>query len=200
MAMTEKMFSPEYREWKNAEQLTKRFNEGDFDYLPNRDKEKVAMIAAQYGTNFDPVKGGKPVKKALFDFVDMAAFGMVPDKWRPTSIGEEWHGESTQDRRASAIGSTLGFALGGPGHLLKYGIKGGKAARAWWNRPKIGTVPTRTSGNNLMQLNRGRDKTLLTSGQPRLGAGAPRLGAGNRLGSGSMNMSPRTYQDYLDNF
>jgi hypothetical protein len=104
------MFSPEYQQAAAIKQLVERFNKGDLDYLPNKDKEQIAMIAAQFGEDFD-VKS-KPVRKALFDLIDTAAFGLVPNKWRPKSIGEEYHGESGVDKFAGGLGTVGGLVAG----------------------------------------------------------------------------------------
>ena len=115
-------FTPEYRQFKRVQELTERFNAGDLDYLPKKQLEQIAMLAAQYGTDFKPKS--KPVKKALFDFVDMAAFGFVPNKWRPESIGEEYFGESGWDRFAGGVGSLAGLGTG-----IYGGIRGVQALR-----------------------------------------------------------------------
>ena len=129
-------FTPEYRNFKRIEELTRRFNEGDLDYLPKKQLEQIAMLAAQYGTDFRPKS--KPVRKALFDFVDMAAFGLVPNKLRPESIGEEYFGESGWDRFAGGLGSLAGLGTGIYGGIrgvqaLRGGAGGlGEAAKRGW--------------------------------------------------------------------
>ena len=94
-----------------VKELTDRFNRGDLDYLPNRDKEKIALLALQYGQDFKPES--KPVRKALFDFADTALFGMIPNRWRPESIGEEYFGESKADKWAGGLGTIAGLVTGG---------------------------------------------------------------------------------------
>jgi len=202
-------FTPQYRQLKAVRELTDRFNRGDLDYLPRKDLENVAMLAAQFGTDLTPKS--KPVRKALFDFADSATLGLVPDKWRPTSIGEEYFGESSLDKTWGNIGTAAGFAV-----PFKYGIAAVKGANTLWKTRK----GAKAAGNKMSDINKGRDTLLLGSGAPRLGSPALRLGPptprlplpregspnllqlgmSNRLGTGSMSMSPRTYQDYLDNF
>tara|TARA_Y100000401_G_scaffold115145_1_gene118312 strand:- start:42 stop:635 length:594 start_codon:yes stop_codon:yes gene_type:complete len=98
----------DYKMYSVVKELVKRFNKGDLDYLPEKQKEQIAMLAAQMGLDFKPKS--KPLRKGLFDLVDTAAFGLVPNSLRPTSIGEEYFGESTADKAAGALG-TLGGAI-----------------------------------------------------------------------------------------
>ena len=156
-------FTPEYSQAKGVQQLVDKFNRGDLDYLPNRDKERIASLAAQYGANFKTPS--KPVKKALFDFTDTLTFGLVPNRWRPTSIGEEYFGESREDRIAGNIGSLFGLA-GGVSTLLK-GAKKGKGLWDTW-RSGSGGSSASSVGNKMAQLNSGRDTIMLGSGAKRL--------------------------------
>jgi hypothetical protein len=105
-----------------VKELVDRFNRGDLDYLPNRDKEKIALLALQHGQDFKPES--KPVRKALFDFADTALFGMIPNKWRPESLGEEYFGESKADKFAGGLGTIAGLGTG-----LGLGYKGVQALR-----------------------------------------------------------------------
>jgi hypothetical protein len=155
-------FTPEYRNFKRIEELTRRFNQGDLDYLPKKQLEQIAMLAAQYGTDFRPKS--KPVRKALFDFVDMAAFGLVPNKWRPESIGEEYFGESGWDKFAGGVGS-----LGGLGTGVGLVFKGAGKAKGLWDTWRGGSSAA-SAGNKMAQLNSGRDAIMLGSGAKRLPA------------------------------
>tara|TARA_Y100001970_G_scaffold49345_1_gene62565 strand:+ start:4159 stop:4749 length:591 start_codon:yes stop_codon:yes gene_type:complete len=153
-------FTPKYQNFKIVKELTERFNRGDLDYLPKKDLEQVAMLAAQYGTDFRPKS--KPVRKALFDFVDMAAFGLVPNKWRPESIGEEYFGESGWDKFAGGVGS-----LGGLGTGI-YGLyKGASKAKGLLDTWRGGSSAA-SAGNKMAQLNSSRDSIMLGSGAKRL--------------------------------
>ena len=82
----------------------------------------------------------------LFDLSDTALFGLLPNEWRPRSIGEEIHGEPLLDRTFGNVGTLGGSLLGGAlvlkgGKMALGGLKGwmGKssaasnAGRAWQN-------------------------------------------------------------------
>ena len=223
MANLAESASPDYAKFKKAQQLLARYNSGDHNWMMDKDKEMVASIAAQYGLDFKA--DSKPIRKALFDFADMATFGLLPNKWRPTTIGEEYGFVSGADKMAGAAGTVGGLftPYGGPGFLMRQAVRGGRNLKNWWNAPKVGS--SGNAANKIGLLNRGRDIPLLRQGAPRLGQEAPRLSGrpnllgmgtrrppttgagetydimrGSRLGTGSMNMSPRTYRDYLDNF
>tara|TARA_R100001594_G_C3931256_1_gene238211 strand:- start:46 stop:654 length:609 start_codon:yes stop_codon:yes gene_type:complete len=141
--------SPEYKRFKQIQELVDRFNKGDLDYLPTRDKEQIAMIAAQMGISNFRTKS-KPVRKGLFDLADTMAFGMVPNKWRPKSVGEDYHGESGLDKFAGTTGSLLGL---GAGLYGGYGFAKG-----------FGQGFTKAYGSNkLASLNSARDTVLSSS-------------------------------------
>ena len=159
-------FTPQYRQLKAVRELTDRFNRGDLDYLPRKDLENVAMLAAQFGTDLTPKS--KPVRKALFDFADSATLGLIPDKWRPTSIGEEYFGESELDKTWGTIGTAAGFAV-----PFKYGLAAVKGAKTLWKTRK--GAQAGKEFNKMADINKGRDTLLLGPGAPRLGPGAPRL-------------------------
>lgn len=112
----------QFTQYKVAKELVDRFNKGSLDYLPEKDKEQIAMIAAQMGLNFKP--NSKPLRKGLFDLADTALLGLLPNKWRPETIGEEFGFESKSDRLAGNIG-TLGGAL----IPIGLGLKAAKYAR-----------------------------------------------------------------------
>ena len=103
-----------------AQELLRRHNAGALD-LPDEQIKQLSQIAAQTGMEFVPE--AQPIKKFLFDFADSATFGLIPDEWRPASIGEDLHGESWGDRTAGTIGRIGGGVVSG-GLLLK----GGKMA------------------------------------------------------------------------
>jgi hypothetical protein len=173
-------FTPQYRQLKAVRELTDRFNRGDLDYLPKKDLENVAMLAAQFGTDLTPKS--KPIRKALFDFADSATLGLVPDKWRPTSIGEEYFGESSLDKTWGNIGTAAGFAV-----PFKYGIAAVRGANTLWKTRKGAQA-----GNKMSDINKGRDTLLLGSGAPRIGPPAPRLGPpAPRLGPGAPRLQGR---------
>jgi hypothetical protein len=90
----------------------KRYNAGKLN-LSDEQAEQLAQMAFQMKREFKTKS--KPIRKGLFDLVDTAALGLVPNKWRPRSPGQELHGESDADWWAGGIGSVAGmpFALGG---------------------------------------------------------------------------------------
>jgi len=174
--------SPGYAKFKKAQKLLAKYNSGDYKWMMDKDKERVASIAAQYGLDFKA--DSKPVRKALFDFADMATFGLVPDKWRPTTIGEEYGFESGMDKVAGAAGSLGGIftPYGGPSLLMKGAGKASRGIKNWWKGGAGGVSAEGAAGNKIAQLNQGRDTALLGQGAPRLGQGTPQLGIDPRGG------------------
>ena len=183
-------FSPGYEKYQLAKSLVDKYNKGNYSWIKDDDKEMIASIAAQHKLDFKAPS--KPIRKALFDFADMATFGLLPNEWRPTSIGEEYGFESGIDKFAGGIGSLGGLLnpYGGPRLLMKGAGKAGGGIRNWWNRSRGGGVSYEgaSAGNKIALLNRGRDIPLLTQGAPRLGQGAPRLGQGAPRLSGRPNL------------
>ena len=119
-------------EYQIVKEMAERYNSGELN-LTNEKLEKLARLTFKHGIDFD-VKS-RPISKGLFDLVDTASFGMVPNKWRPTSIGQEYHGESSSDRVAGGLGSLVGLGtgigLGIKGARAMYGsFQGGRAAEA----------------------------------------------------------------------
>ena len=84
--------------------------------LTESQKEEISKLAYAYGKEFEVES--KPISKGLFDLVDTAAFGMVPNSWRPESAGEKYFGESGLDKFAGGVG-TVGGLLPAGGLLLK---------------------------------------------------------------------------------
>ena len=96
-------------------ELVRRWNEGNLDITDER-ANKLAEKAYQHGIDFDP--SSRPISKGLFDLADTAAFGMVPNSWRPESVGQEYFGESGIDKFAGGVGTVAGLLPAGAG-LLK---------------------------------------------------------------------------------
>ena len=90
-------------------EMLRRFNEGEID-LSDDQAEKLAEIAYQMNAEFNP--RSKSIRKGLFDLVDTAAFGLVPNKLRPYSVGQELHGESPSDKLAGYLGTGAGLLTG----------------------------------------------------------------------------------------
>lgn len=190
--------SPTFRQRKAVEELVKRYHAGELGNLKEKDLEQIAILAAQFGIEFRPES--KPIRKGLFDLADTATFGLLPNKWRPHSIGQEWHGESGIDKFAGGLGTVGGGLALGAGVLKGArwaagkmpgmpnmpdftqpfrgnifgrsggGIGGGPISRT----PGVGPYgSTYTSGNKLATLNYGRDKIL---GQAYRNTMNPRIG------------------------
>ena len=96
-------------EYKLIEELVRRHNAGLID-LDRDETDKLAQKAYEHGIEFNVE--AKPVRKALFDAADMAMFGMLPNKWRPYSGGQDLYGERGIDRVAGGLGSLAGLAGG----------------------------------------------------------------------------------------
>ena len=86
----------------------------------DEEAEVIATLSQAIGADFQ--RESKAGRKGLFDLLDTAALGMVPNEWRPTSRGESVYGETTRERFAGGAGSLLGL-LGG-GALAYKGARG----------------------------------------------------------------------------
>ena len=178
--------------FEKVKELVRRYNAGELSDVSEKDLEQIAILAAQFGIEFDVES--KPIRKGLFDLADTATFGLLPNEWRPHSIGQEWHGESGIDKFAGGLGTVGGgLALGagvlkGARYLSPHvknlysnvrnpfssgsggGIGGGPISRT----PGVGPYgSTYTSGNKLATLNYGRDRIL---GQAYRNTMNPRIG------------------------
>jgi len=92
------------------QELVRRHNAGTLN-LPKEQVKQLAIAAAQNGLDFQPES--KPIRKMVFDLADTAAFGLIPDEFRPTSIGEDMFGESYGDQIAGGLGTAAGALTGG---------------------------------------------------------------------------------------
>ena len=99
-------------EYEIIREMANRYARGKIHLEPEQ-AEMLAQKAYQYGIDFD-VKG-KPFRKMAFDAVDMASFGMLPNKWRPSSPG--------QDKFFGGVGTLAGLGTG-----IGLGVKGARAA------------------------------------------------------------------------
>ena len=80
------------------------------DKYSDQEAEAIALMAQQIGGHFK--RSSKPIRKLAFEVADTAAFGFLPDEWRPTTRGESVYGESAIDKIASGAGMLGGLALG----------------------------------------------------------------------------------------
>ena len=112
------------------QELLRRHNAGELD-LPDEQIRQLSEMAANTGMKF--VAEQKPISKFMFDFADTALFGLLPNEWRPHSIGQELHGEGFADRTASTIGS-LGGSFAGGGLILKGGKMALGGLKGWMGK------------------------------------------------------------------
>ena len=119
-------------------QLIEQYNENP-DRYTDEEAEFIAKLAQGMNTRF--VRESKPIQKGLFDLLDTAAFGLIPDRFRPTTRGETVFGDTGEEELASLLGLVGGGVAGGVGL-----VKGG---RGLINRFKRGK---KSSENNLLQL------------------------------------------------
>tara|TARA_R100000329_G_C7617327_1_gene219249 strand:+ start:1442 stop:2092 length:651 start_codon:yes stop_codon:yes gene_type:complete len=145
------------------------------DRYTDQEAETIAQLAQIMDTRF--ARESQPFKKGLFDLVDTAAFGLLPNEWRPVSRGDSVFGDSGEEEIASIAGMIGGGVAGGVGLA--------KGARGLMKR--FSKKGTKASGSptNLLRL---------TEGQ-----GAPlRLGEGQRLLSGQTGRQVRQNRFPLD--
>ena len=151
-------------------ELVRRYNRGELDHLNEKDLEKISILAAQMGVEFNVES--KPIRKGLFDLADTATFGLLPDTWRPHSVGQEWHGESGIDKFAGGVGTLAGGALLGAGVLkgARYLSPHVKNLYSNIRNPfsRGGTGGGGVSGpistvSRIADLNRGRDNLLINA-------------------------------------
>jgi len=108
----------------------------DPNQFTSEQKKKIARLAFETGNSFDVES--KPISKGLFDLVDTAALGMIPNTWRPSSIGQEYFGESGIDKFAGGLGTAAGIVPGlfTGGALIKGGAKLAKGAPSAYGKAK----------------------------------------------------------------
>ena len=95
-------------------ELLKRYNRGE---IRLSDEKAQALAELAFATKQKFKTKSKPIQKGLFDLIDTATLGLVPNKWRPKSIGQDLHGESGIDKFAGGLGFAAGIPLGGLGVL-----------------------------------------------------------------------------------
>ena len=116
-----------------AQQLVKKYNK-DPKKFTDEQGNKVAEIASYFGIKFKPES--KALKKFAFDAADVALLGMIPNRLRPKTAGEDIFGESFGEELAGATGTLLGLippvalgakAIGAGGAAFKGLMGKGKA-------------------------------------------------------------------------
>ena len=139
-------------EFKIVKELVTRWNDGDLD-ITNNQAEKLAFLAAQHGLDFD--SESNPIGKFAFDLANTATFGLVPNTWRPVTVGEKWHGESKAEQFAGGLGTIggLGTGVGAAGKLLGWGARSaGKGIAGLFGRGGSAVSPVSPLGGAVSQL------------------------------------------------
>jgi len=179
-----------------VQELTRQYND-DPRSFSDSEAEMIANLSQQFGLDFQ--RTSRPGAKGAFDFADMAAFGMLPNQWRPESRGDTVLGESGIDEVGGGVGTLGGLAAAGG--VLKKGVgkigsmfnRGGGAADDIIQKAAEGV---QTSPRGLLpapkdQLRLGQGQLQLGQGQLQLGQGQLQLGQGNLLQlAGTRGFSP----------
>ena len=129
---------------QSVQELLRRHNNGELD-LPDEQVRQLSNTAAALGMKFEAES--KPVRKFLFDGADTALFGLLPNEWRPYSIGQEIHGESWIDRQSGTLGQ-IGGGLATGGLLLKGGKKALGGIKGWFSKGTQATAAQRAYTNS----------------------------------------------------
>jgi len=151
-------------------EMLRRHNDGKID-LSDEEANRLAMQAKAMGERFSVES--KPLSKGVFDFADMATFGLLPDEWRPTSQGQDIIGETGLDKISGTIGSLGGLVTGATAAT--------KGAKMGWNALKK-VFAKKKADDIAANIFKGN---LLPAGPPvpQLGMGRPlALGQGRPLG------------------
>ena len=151
-------------------EMLRRHNEGKID-LTDQEADQLARQAKAMGERF--AVESKPLSKGAFDFADMAVFGLIPDKWRPTSQGQDIIGETGLDKASSTIAALGGLATG-------VGVAT-KGAKIGWNALKK-VFAKKKADDIAANIYKGN---LLPAGPPvpQLGVGRPlQIGQGSPIG------------------
>jgi hypothetical protein len=167
--------------WMAAQELIERYN-SDPRSFTDREAEMIATIANQFGMEFK--RESRPLAKGAFDLADISTFGLLPNKWRPTSRGETVYGQTAVDKIAGGLG-TIGGLFGAVG-VARGAIKGGGAALGALRGSKAGEV-VRKSAEGIQRSARGLTESVRGAGA-RIGGIGGNLGrAGQGYARGAMN-------------
>lgn len=112
-----------------ALQLIDSYNKNPQRYS-DEEAEFIAMLSKQMGAEFE--REDKSIRKGLFDLVDTAVLGAIPNSLRPRSRGESVYGETGMEKFTSGAGSLLGLAgglIGGYG-AIRGAVRSGVPQRA----------------------------------------------------------------------
>ena len=167
-----------------VQQLVDRWNTGELN-ITDEQANKLSRLAAEYGFDFD--SESNPLGKGLFDLVDTAALGFVPNEWRPTTVGEDYHGESFGDKVAGGAGTVAGLATGFGlmGKLFGAGARG--AGRVWgaMRGGASGADDVMHATSKAKELMARKRATDLATAKTSLNPGS--YGVGNPVGYGTVN-------------
>ena len=155
-------------EYDTINEMLKRYNAGELD-LTDEEAELLAMNAQRFGSEFK--SRSKPLRKGAFDFMDMAAFGLLPNQWRPTSQAQNITGETGLDRFAGGVGSVAGLATGITGAVKGLGMAGSAITARGGIK---GAVASAKEAQAVKRAN-AYAKSLYNKGENIIGAGAGRV-------------------------
>jgi len=119
--------------YEAAKKLVNAFNKAPDRYDKDQ-SEAISKIAGRYGLEFKPKT--KKLEKFAFDAADTALIGLIPNRLRPKTAGEDIFGESFGEELAGGAGTLLGLippvalgakAIGAGGAAFKGLMGKGKA-------------------------------------------------------------------------
>lgn len=92
--------------YEAAKKLVDAFNKAPDRYDKDQ-SEAISKIAGRYGLEFKPKT--KKLEKFAFDAADTALIGLIPNRLRPKTAGEDIFGESFGEELAGGAGTLLGL-------------------------------------------------------------------------------------------
>jgi len=147
--------------YEAAKKLVDAFNKAPDRYDKDQ-SEAISKIAGRYGLEFKPKT--KKLEKFAFDAADTALIGLIPNRLRPKTAGEDIFGESFGEELAGGAGTLLGLippvALGaraiGAGAKALKGLagKGGAGIKtgAEGIKTRMGDLAERAAGSRAGQM------------------------------------------------